>query len=308
MLGLGLPAQGRPRPVHAQIQRDSVLAHLLDDLLGHAHPLRGDDLLDERLDVGFHGHDLHGFLGCAIQRNHGDGAAPGVQLPSRLDPPVDLLVPDLRHAIDPIAQRPEQEDVVQRPARGLHCQAAGLQDEPRRPHGPRVGGSGHAHARQGACDRSPAGRRSRPIRTGAAGRPAGRLGSWRVDPAPAPGLARCDPPNHRGLRAPSAGCPGPDCRPPSRGPASRRGAEQHRRRAARSRSRRLPGSLRSACGCLCHLSEPPVTSPLHDIFRGQPCRANPGCLAVLTACECRCVDCHPSQPTLWVSTGSYLSA
>ena len=122
-----------------------MLAHFLEHLLGDARPLRGDDLLDERLDVGFDGHDLHGFLGGAIQRDRGDGATPAVQLPARLDPAVDLLVPDLRHAIDPIAQRSEQEDVIQRPARGIHCQAAGPQGEPRRPHGPRVGGSGQAH-------------------------------------------------------------------------------------------------------------------------------------------------------------------
>ena len=220
-----------------------MLAHLLDDLFGNACTLPGDDLLDERLDVGFCGHDFHGFLGGAIQRDSGDGAVPGVQLPACLDPPVDLLVPGLRHAIDPITQRPEDEDVVQRPARGLDCQATGLQGEPRHPHGPRVARSDHAHHGKARAIHLPAGRRSPPIRTAAAGRPEGRLDPWRVDPAPAPGLARCDPPNRRGLRARSAGCPGPDCRPLSRGPASRRGAAQQRRGAARSRSRRLPGCL-----------------------------------------------------------------
>ena len=238
-----------------------MFAHLLDELLGNACTLPRDDLLNQRLDVGFDGHDLHGTLGCAIQRNYSDGAGPAVQFPPCFNPPVDLLVPGFRYAIDPIAQRPEQEDVVQGPACGVRCQAAGSEDEPCRPHGPRVGRSDHAHhGKARAIDLRPAVGRV-PFGLGQQGalRDVSTLGAL---------IQRLSLARHVAIH--------PTIERFERQQQAAQGQIADRRHAVR-----LPGGERSsivggrrnlgagACrtlwrsidSCLCHLSEPPVNSP-----------------------------------------------
>ena len=141
MSGLGLDARS-PTPDRRACPLTPSTHAPPGYLLGDACTFRGDDLLDERLDARVHGHDIHGILGYVTQRNLSDSAASGVQRPSGLYPLVDLLVPGFGDAIHAMAQRAEQEDVVQRPARGVHCLSGGPHGEPRRPHGLCAGRSG----------------------------------------------------------------------------------------------------------------------------------------------------------------------
>ena len=181
-----------------------------------------------------------------------------VQLPARLDPPIDPLVPGFRHAIDPIAQRPEQEDVVQRPARGLHCQSAGLQGEPRRPHGPRVGGSGQAHhGKPRAIDLRPAVGRV-PFGLGQQRRPAGRLAPGALIQRLLLGWHVAIHPTIEGFERDQQAAQGQiaDCRHAVRFPGEGRSSiagGRHDFRVGACRALR-----RSVCSCLCHLSEPPI--------------------------------------------------
>ena len=104
-------------------------AYLVGDGLSHAYALGSDDLLDERLHVRLDGHNLHRLLGRTIQRDLGDGPAAGVQnvLPALTNLSIcwSLASGDAYHAS---VQRPEQDNIVQRPARGFRCPPAGAQD------------------------------------------------------------------------------------------------------------------------------------------------------------------------------------
>ena len=121
-----------------------------------------------------------------------------------------LVGPGLRHAIDPITQRPEQEDGPAANARPPlpGRRSAGQSASPARP---RVGGGGQAHhgqpcaiALRAAIGRVPFGLRQQDVLL------SGSCSLTRNSSA-CPDSARCDPPNRRGCRAPSKGCPAPDC-------------------------------------------------------------------------------------------------